>query len=296
VSATIARDRSAEAAPATAGGRRRLPVRHTGEGRDGVGTHVRELIRYRGLLYRMAEREVKVRYRQTALGIAWALLQPFSLMLAFTVFFSWFAGLPSDGMPYPLFSYAALLPWTFFATALSFAIPSLIANSHVITKVYFPREIVPLATVAAALVDFGIATVGFAGLLVFYRIAPTWNVLYVLPLLTIQLVFTTALCLGLSAITALYRDVRFALPLVIQLWMFATPILYPLSLVPESVRGPYLALNPMAVVVSGYRQVVLQGRPPEHGYMALAGLVSLGLLLAAYRAFKRLERQFADIL
>jgi lipopolysaccharide transport system permease protein len=266
------------------------------DGRAGLFAQVFELARYHELLYRMTQRELKVRYKETVLGAVWAILQPLSLMLAFTILFSMLAWLPSDGAPYPLFSYVGLLPWTFFSTALAFAIPSLVTNAHILTKVYFPREIVPLASVLAALVDFGVAAAGLVALLAFYGVAPTWQLLYVLPLLGIQLVFTTAVCLILSAFTAVYRDVRFVLPLVVQLWMFATPILYPLSLVPEPYRTPYLTVNPMAVIVEGFRRAVLPGRPPELGHLVIAGVLSLALLALAYRTFKGLERQFADIL
>jgi lipopolysaccharide transport system permease protein len=270
-------------------------LRNTVEWSDSLSGYLRELFHHRDLLYLVTQREIKVRYKQTVLGALWAVLQPFSLMVVFTVFFSWYAGLPSDGIPYPLFTYAALLPWTFFSTALSFAVPSLIANSHIITKVYFPREIVPLSSVFAALVDFAVASVVFVGLLAYYGISPTWNVLYVIPILTLQLTFTTALCLLLAAFTVLYRDVRFTLPLLLQIWMFATPILYPLSVVPESGRGFYLTANPMAVVIDAYRRVLLQAQPPDLPHLATAGMISLVLLLLGYRYFKRLEREFADI-
>jgi lipopolysaccharide transport system permease protein len=195
-----------------------------------------------------------------------------------------------------LFSYAALLPWTFFSTSLSFAVPSLIANSHIITKIYFPREIVPLASVLAAFLDFVIAAAIFVAMLAFYRVAPTWNVFYVAPLLAIQIAFTAGVCLLLSAFTVMYRDVRHALPLAIQIWMFVTPILYPASVVPERWRAWYFALNPMAVIIDGYRRAVIQGLPPELKYLALAAAVSLLLLLCGYKYFKSLERDFADII
>ncbi len=262
---------------------------------DGLVAHVRELLKHRELLWLITQREIKVRYKQSVLGVLWAILQPFSLMVVFTVFLSWFARMPSDGIPYPLFSYAALLPWTFFSTSLSYAIPSLITNSHIITKIYFPREIVPLAPVMAAFLDFLIASAIFVGMLVYYRIEPTWNVFYVAPLLAIQLAFTIGVCLFLSAFTVLYRDVRHVLPLMIQIWMFVTPILYPVSIVPARWRVWYFALNPMAVIIDGYRRAVVQGAPPDLRYLALAAIVSGLLVWAGYKYFKHLERQFADI-
>jgi len=270
-------------------------LENTIEWSDGLTGHARELWRHRELLWLLTQREIKVRYKQSALGVAWAVLQPFSLMVVFTVFFSWFARMQSDGIPYPLFSYAALLPWTFFSTSLSFAIPSLIANSHIITKIYFPREVVPLASVMAAFLDFLIASAVFVALLAFYRVAPTWNLLYVAPIVAIQILFTVGVSLLLSAFTVLYRDVRHTLPLVIQIWMFVTPILYPASVVPERWRGWYFSLNPMAAIIDGYRRAVIQGISPQLKYLLLAAAVSALLVFAGYKYFKHLERDFADI-
>jgi lipopolysaccharide transport system permease protein len=262
---------------------------------DSLAGHARELWRHRELLWLVTQREIKVRYKQSMLGIVWAVLQPLSLMVVFTVFFSWFSRMQSDGIPYPLFSYAALLPWTFFSTSLTFAIPSLIANSHIITKIYFPREIVPLASVLAAFADFVIASFVFVLLLGFYRVSPTWNLLYVLPIVLIQIAFTVGVSLLLSAFTVLYRDVRHTLPLVIQIWMFVTPILYPASVVPQRWRGWYFSLNPMAAIIDGYRRAVVQGTAPQLNYLLLAAAVSALLLWAGYKYFKSLEKEFADI-
>ncbi|MBP6820587.1 MAG: ABC transporter permease [Acidobacteria bacterium] len=262
---------------------------------DSLIGHARELWKHRELLWLLTQREIKVRYKQSVLGVAWAVLQPLSLMVVFTVFFSWFARIESDGIPYPLFSYAALLPWTFFSTSLSFAIPSLIANSHIITKIYFPREVIPLATVLAAFVDFLIAAAVFVLLVVVYRIPPSWNLFYVLPIVVIQILFTVGVCLLLSAFTVLYRDVRHTLPLVIQIWMFVTPILYPASVVPQRWRAWYFSLNPMAAIIDGYRRAILQQQPPQFNYLLLAAAVSCLLVLIGYKYFKHLEREFADI-
>ena len=271
-------------------------LRNTIEWSGGPLAQLRELLRYRELLYLVTLREIKVRYKQAALGALWAIIQPLSLMLVFTVFFSLYLGIPSDGIPYPLFAYAALLPWTFFSTALSFAVPSLITNSHIITRVYFPREIVPLASVLAALADFAIASVVFASMLAFYRVTPTWNLLFVVPLLAVQLLFTTGLCLLFSAFTVLYRDLRFTLPLLLQIWLFSTPVLYPLSVIPEDIRDLYLTLNPMATIIDGYRRAVVQGQTPDLLYLLSAAVISLVLLGLAYRYFKHLEQEFADII
>jgi lipopolysaccharide transport system permease protein len=271
-------------------------LERTVEWSDSLLAHARELFRHRELLWLITQREIKVRYKQSLLGALWAVLQPFSLMVVFTVFFSWFARMQSDGIPYPLFSYAALLPWMFFSTSLSFAIPSLVSNSHIITKIYFPREIVPLASVLAAALDFVIASGIFVLLLFYYRVELTWNVLYVIPLAAIQGAFTVGVCLLLSAFTVLYRDVRHMLPLLIQIWMFVTPILYPASVVPEAWRTLYMTLNPMAVIIDGYRRAAVQGLPPQFRYLVLAAAVSGLLLWLGYKYFKHLEREFADMI
>lgn len=272
---------------------------NTIEWSDSLLAHLRELMRHVELLQLVTQREIKIRYKQTTLGTLWAVLQPFSLMVVFAIFFSQFAGMRGDtGMPYAVFSYTGLLTWTFFQTALSFAVPSLISNSQIITKIYFPREIIPLSSVFAALFDFLVASGIYVGLLAFYRVAPTWNVLYVVPLLAVQLAFTMGVCLLLSAFTVLYRDFRFAMPLIIQIWMFATPILYSASSIRkkgELFYGLYMSLNPMAVIVEGYRHAVVQGQPPELKFLGIAAAISIFLLWAGYKYFKHLERQFADI-
>lgn len=262
---------------------------------DSLTGHARELWRHRELLWLLTLREIKVRYKQSVLGVAWAVLQPLSLMVVFTVFFSWFARIESDGIPYPLFSYAALLPWMFFSTSLSSSIPSLIANSHIITKIYFPREVIPLAAVLAAFLDFMIAAAAFVLLLIVYRVPPTWNLLYLIPIVAIQILFTVGVSLLLSAFTVLYRDVRHTLPLVIQIWMFVTPILYPASVVPQRWRAWYFLLNPMAAIIDGYRRTILQQQSPQLSYLLLAASVSCLLVWLGYKYFKHLEREFADI-
>lgn len=272
---------------------------NTIEWSDSLWAHFRELIHHVELLQLITMREIKIRYKQTSLGALWAILQPFSLMIVFAVFFSQFAGMRGDtGMPYAVFSYTGLLTWTFFATALSFAVPSLIANGAIITKIYFPREIIPLASVFAALFDFLVAGGIYVGLLAFYKVMPTWNVLYVVPLMAIQIVFTTGICLMLSAFTVMYRDFRFAMPLIVQIWMFATPILYSASSIRkkgELFYSAYMVLNPIAVIVENYRRTIVQGQPPEFKFMGIAALISVFLLWAGYKYFKHLERLFADI-
>ena len=286
---------SASAEPVVRSAPRREPApRNRAEWSDSLLDQLGELFEHRELLYTITRREVKIRYTQTVLGALWAVFQPLSLMLMLTGLLTFFAPPKSEG-PYPLFSYAGLLPWTFFTTAVTFATPCLVMHAHIISRIYFPREIVPLACVLAALVDFAIAAALLVPMLAIYGITPTVHALAVIPLLLIQIVFTAGLCLLLSSTTVLFRDVRFTVPLLLQLWMFATPVIYPLSSVPERIRGVYMALNPMAVVVDGYRRALVLGVPVEPLDLASAALISVLLLWLSYAWFKRHEKLFADL-
>jgi lipopolysaccharide transport system permease protein len=261
-----------------------------------LADHLRELAAFRELLWALTVREIKVRYNQTLLGVIWAIVQPLALMVVFSVFFGRLAGVPSDGFPYPLFSYSALLPWTFFTTALSFGVSSLVNNAALVTKVYFPREILPLAAVLSAGVDFSAAALVYALLMALYQVAPTAAFVYLLPLFAIQFVFALGVTLVLSAVNVSYRDVRYALPLVTQLWLYVTPVIYPLSVIPARFRTAYLALNPMAAVIDGYRRVLVGGRPPQGDMLLLAAVSAVAVLLVGYLYFKRAERQFSDVI
>ncbi len=257
--------------------------------------HIRVLFRYRELLLIWIVREIKVRYKQSLLGGAWAMLQPLSLMVVFSVIFTNFVKMPTDGMPYPVFSYSALLPWTFFATAVSFGVPALTQNMNLVTKIYFPREILPAAAVAAAFVDFLVASVVFVAMLLFYRM-PLGAPLLLLPLLVaIQVLLTLGIVLFASAVNVFYRDVRFIVPLGLQLWMYATPIIYPVSVVPERLRGIYM-LNPMAVLMEAYRATTLRAALPDLGYVGSACITSILVFALGYLYFKRVEGRFADII
>ena len=255
-----------------------------------------ELLAYRELLWTLVIREVKVRYSQTFLGIAWAVAQPVSLMLVFTLFFGRFAKVPSDGLPYPVFYYSALLPWTFFTTCLAFGVPSLVTNSSLVTKVYFPREILPLAAVLSAMVDFVAAALAFGVLALIFQVVPTWAWLYLVPMLLLQLALALSVTLVMSAVNVSYRDVRYALPLVTQLWLYATPIIYPLSVVPRDYQRFYLAINPMAPIVEAYRQVLAAGAPPDGDLLTMSAISTFILLHGGYWYFKRAERKFADVI
>jgi lipopolysaccharide transport system permease protein len=258
-----------------------------------VGLNLRDLWLYRELLYFLTWRDIKVRYKQTIFGAAWAILQPFFTMVVFSVFFGILAKIPSDGIPYPIFAYSALLPWQLFAQSLMRSATSLVANQHLITKVYFPRLTIPISAVLAGLVDFGIAFVVLLGMMFYYRIFPTAAIL-TLPLFLL-LAIATALAVGLwlSALNIQYRDVGYIIPFLTQAWLFATPIVYPISLVPEQWQALY-GLNPMAGVVEGFRWSLLGTTPPGPVLLASITVVIL-LLTGGLYYFRRMEKNFADV-
>jgi len=256
---------------------------------------MRELFEYRDLLYTLSVHRLKVRYKQSVLGPAWAVLQPVLLMILFTVVFSRIVRLPSEGVPYALFAYSALLPWTFFSSSLSSATNSLVSHFSLVTKVYFPREILPLTYVIAGLIDFLVASVVLGGLLVYYRVPLTVHALVAIPTIVVLTVFTVAASFILSAIQVRYRDVGVAMPLVLQLWMFVTPIVYPLSVVPTRWRGLY-ELNPLVGIIDGLRRVIVQGAPPDFHALGISAAISVILLPIAFIYFKRVEATVADVI
>jgi lipopolysaccharide transport system permease protein len=268
---------------------RRLEAAH-GWRRIGVA----ELWRYRELLYFFVWRDIKVRYKQTALGAGWAVIQPVMTTVVFTVFFGRLAGVPSDRLPYPVFSMIGLVPWTYFAAALSAGSTSLAGYQHIISKVYFPRLIIPLAAVIAPLVDFAIAFVVLIALMGWYRIVPGPGILWLPALVLLAVATASAVGVWLSALNIRYRDVRYVVPFALQLWMFATPVAYPASLVPERWRALY-GLNPMAGVIEGFRWALAGG--PAPGALTLVSAAVVVVLLAAGVAyFRRVEGTFADVI
>lgn len=252
------------------------------------------LAQYRDLLLTLTLHRIKVRYKQSMLGIAWAILQPLSLMLIYTLIFSFIAKVQTDGAPYAIFAYAALLPWTYFSTAVANATNSLVSHSELVTKVYFPREILPLSYVIAALCDFLIASSVMAGLLIHYHVSLTVNALYAVPIIFVLTLFITAMTLILSATQVRFRDIGVAVPLLLQLWMFATPVVYPLSAVPERFR-PLYVLNPMVGTIENFRRTVLQGVAPDFYTLGLSAIVAMLLLVIAYIYFKHVEATVADL-
>ena len=250
---------------------------------------------YRELLYFLVWRDVKVRYKQTAIGAAWTILQPLMTMAIFTVVFGNFAKIPSDGLPYPVFAYTALLPWTYFAQAIGRSGSSLVGNTSLIKKVYFPRLIIPISAAIAPLVDFAVAFTLLLAMMGWYGIAPTWG-LTALPFFLLQALATVlAVSLFLSALNVRYRDVGHAIPFLIQFWMYASPVAYPVSLVPLKWR-PLYSVNPMVGIIEGFRWALLGKGSPDFRAMAVSAIVVLGLLVGGLVYFKRMERTFADVI
>jgi lipopolysaccharide transport system permease protein len=258
-------------------------------------SHLSVLYNYRDLLFLWTGREIRVRYKQSLLGVGWAILQPIVLTIVFTLVFSRIMQVDTGGVPYPIFAYAALVPWTLFATSLSFGIPSLVNNLNLVSKIYFPREILPFANIGAALLDFAMAGLVFVGMMVIYQIPITIYVLWVIPLLGIQIVLMAGVTLLGSAAIVFFRDVRFVIPLLIQVWMYASPVIYPADLIPAAYQPLYF-LNPMAGIIAGYRLVLIGGQPPNIPALLVATVVSLALLIMGYFVFKRSEPLFADLI
>ena len=256
---------------------------------------ISELYRYRDLLGIWTLREVRVRYKQSILGGAWAILQPLALMVIFTIVFGYFVKIPTGGIPYPLFSYSALLPWTFFATSINFAVISIVGNMNLVTKIYFPREILPIASIGAAFFDYCIAFLMYLALMVLYRFPLQITLLFLPLLLLVQVLLTLGIAFLTSALLVFYRDVRFIIPLILQLWFYLCPIVYPLNLVPQRFLFLY-QLNPLAVLIENYRRVTLLGQQPQWDTLGLAFVLSLLAFLGGYLFFKRSEQTFADLI
>lgn len=260
-----------------------------------VSLKLQELWEYRELLYFLTWRDIKVRYKQTVLGAAWAILQPFLTMIVFSLFFGGLAQIPSDGIPYPIFAYTALVPWSFFASGLSMSADSLIGSANLIKKVYFPRLAIPIATVFAGVIDFLIAFVVLIIMMIFFGIFPTANIVF-LPLLLL-LAFVTSLGVGLwlSALNVQFRDVRYTVPFLTQFWMFITPIAYPSSLIENETLRAIYSLNPMVGVVEGFRWALLGTNSAPGAMIIVSSLASVLLLISGLFYFRRMEKTFADV-
>jgi lipopolysaccharide transport system permease protein len=259
-----------------------------------VSVDLRELWEYRDLLYFLVWRDIKVRYKQTVLGATWAVLQPLLTMAVFSLFFGKLSSIPSDGVPYPLFSLAALVPWSFFAYGVTQSANSLVGSQNLIKKVYFPRLAIPLGTVLSGLVDLGLGLLVLLGMMLAYGVVPGWNALWVLPLLLLVLATSLGVGFWLSALNVQYRDVRFILPFLVQFWLFATPIAYPSSLLTEPWRTLY-ALNPLVGVVEGFRWALLDTATAPGSMIAVSSLAALLVLIGGAMYFRRMEKSFADL-
>lgn len=270
-----------------------VPVLRIEPSHGWVSLRLNNLWEYRELLYFLIWRDIKVRYKQTALGASWAIIQPVFTMVIFSLFFGRLAKMPSDNIPYPIFSYTALVPWTFFAHGLSHASNSLVSSANLIKKIFFPRLIIPIATVASGIVDFALAFAVLLLMMVYYGIAPTANVLWLPLFLVLALVTSLGVGLWLSALNVQFRDVRFILPFITQVWLFATPVAYPSSLLDEPWRTIY-GLNPMVGVVEGFRWALL-GVDTAPGLIVLvSSLAALVILVSGAFYFRRMEKTFAD--
>ena len=254
----------------------------------------KSLWQYRELLYFLVWRDVKVRYKQTAIGVGWAALQPLVSMAIFTAIFGTFAKIPSDGLPYPLFAFCGILPWNYFSGALQRCITSVVGDAQLVQKVYFPRLILPIAGSLSGIIDFAISFVLLLGMMIWYGISLTGLALVAPALLVLALLTSLAVGLWFAALNVRYRDVGHAIPFLIQIWMFASPVVYPVSMIPEKYRLLY-GLNPMVGVIEGFRWALLGNASPDFGVMAVSAVVMLAALAGGLVFFKRLERTFADV-
>ena len=260
-----------------------------------VSLGLAELWRYRELVYFLTWRDVKVRYKQTVLGGAWAILQPLLTMLVFSLFFGRLAKMPSEGVPYPIFTLAALVPWTFFANGLTQASNSLVGNSSLITKVYFPRLAVPVATILSGVIDFLLAFVVLVGMMVYYGVPPSAHVVWLPAFMLLALVASLGAGLWLSAMNVQFRDVRYMVPFLAQFWLFATPIAYPITLISDSWKRTMFGINPMVGAVEGFRWAIFGTRAAPLSVVAVSFAVAVALLVTGALYFRRMERTFADI-
>ena len=261
-----------------------------------TGIDLKELFQYRELLFFLIWRDIKVRYKQTVLGALWAILQPFLTMVVFTIFFGQLMEVPTDGFPYPIFSYAALLPWTYFANALNNSGTSLVGSANLITKIYFPRLIVPIAAALAGLLDLAIALSILIGMMFYYHVSLSWGLL----LWPILVLFTFLLAGGLglwfSALYVKYRDIRYTLPFIIQLWLFASPVIYPSSMLPKRIQGIIEICNPMCGFINAYRASFFGNTPIPWENLGTAIFISIIVFISGVLYFRRMEHEFADII
>jgi len=270
-------------------------ARREWSGDGGALQSLREIWEYRELFYFLAWRDVKVRYKQTALGVLWAVIQPFFTMIVFTLLFGRIAKVPTEGIPGPVFYFSALLPWIYFSSTLNAAGMSLVSNANLLTKIYFPRIILPAASALSGLVDFLIATALLAAMMFYFHIRAGWALLLWPALVVLLVMLTLGVSMFLAAVNVKYRDVKYAIPFGIQLWLFVTPVIYPSSFVPERFR-PLLALNPLTGLIEAFRHSLVPGRAIDAGALGLSAGLTVVLFLGGAVYFKRVEKDFADII
>jgi lipopolysaccharide transport system permease protein len=271
-----------------------IPIIDIRPSRGWVLVNLGDLWIYRELLYFLTWREIKVRYKQTLLGFAWAIIQPFFMMIVFTLFFGNLAKVPSEGIPYPLFNYAALLPWTLFAEGVTRSSNSMVQDANLVRKIYFPRLVMPISGILSPLVDFAIAFTILIGMMFYYGYMPTVTMLMLPAFLVLALMTALGVGLWLSALNIKYRDVRYVIPFLIQLWLFASPVVYPSSLLPQQFQLIY-AINPMAGVIEGFRWALLGTEPPG-SFIVVSTLIVLVILISGSFYFRRSEKTFADVI
>ena len=260
-----------------------------------VALNLSDLWEYRELLYFLTWRNIKVRYKQTVLGASWAILQPFFTMVVFSLFFGKLAKIPSDGIPYPIWSFAALVPWTFFANGLTLSSQSLVASQNLLKKIYFPRLVIPIATVMSGFLDFCLAFLVLLGMMIFYDIMPTANIIWLPAFLVLAFVTSLAAGLWFSALNVQFRDVRFTIPFIVQFWLFATPIAYPSSLLTEPWQQAIFGLNPMVGVVDTFRWALIDTPIPPGFSTLISTVVACTAFVGGLYYFRRLEKTFADV-
>ncbi len=261
--------------------------------RSWLSLKLRDIWQYRGLLYFLTWRDVKVRYKQTVIGFLWAIIQPFLKMVVFSVIFGSLAKMDSEGFPYPIFLYAGLLPWQFFASAVSRSGESIVASENLIKKVYFPRLVIPISSVGACLVDFAISFLILFVMMFYYNIIPTLSTFMLLPLVLSTIFTALGVGMFISALNVAYRDFRYVIPFFVQIWMFLTPVIYPVGMIPENWRWLIL-LNPMAGIIDAYRSAIL-GKPFEWGSLGISTGIAVAMFLCGLMYFRKTERYFADI-
>lgn len=257
---------------------------------------IKELYKYRELVFALAEREIKSRYKQSVIGFSWAIIQPLSLMLIFTFVFGKVVKIEENNLNYSILVFSALLPWNFFSKSIVYASNSLVSNRLLVTKVYFPKEVLPISLIIANIIDFFVGFLFLILLMFYYQVGLSFNLLFLIPIFIIQLFFTLGISLLLSALNVFYRDVASALPLIIQVWMYSCPIIYSKNIIPDQYIDFYMILNPLSPIIEAYKDIIVRSSTPNLFYLSISTLITILLNLVVYNFFKKSEKSFADII